>query len=143
MEAWTIGIDGEATLDDEELRMLLRFTTDLESEIDFVAALVLLGTADAHLPGSLLALEMDGLNFANGAVRVGLLRLLPVGEALTLIVVRRLLIGRGPPRCLHVGSSNLWLDGDLLVRLDGFWECIFCWRRAAMLISNGRLLSIV
>ncbi|KAL5985232.1 hypothetical protein ACLOJK_036470 [Asimina triloba] len=61
MEAWTIGIDGEATLDDEELRMLLRFATDLESEIDFVAALVLLGTAAAHLLGSLLALEMDGL----------------------------------------------------------------------------------
>ncbi|KAL5973239.1 hypothetical protein ACLOJK_037266 [Asimina triloba] len=67
MEARTIGIDGEATLDDEELRMLLR--------------------------------------------------LLPAGEALTLIVVRRLQIGRGPPRCLLVGSPNLRLDGDLLVRL--------------------------
>ncbi|KAL6004624.1 hypothetical protein ACLOJK_005179 [Asimina triloba] len=98
MEVWTIGIDGEATLDDEELRMLLRFATDLESEIDFVAALVLLGTTDAHLPGSLLALEMDGVNFADGVVRVGSLRLLPAREALTLIVFRRLLIGRGVGR---------------------------------------------
>ncbi|KAL5985233.1 hypothetical protein ACLOJK_036471 [Asimina triloba] len=62
MKAWTIGIDGEATLDNEELHMLLRFATDLESEIDFVAALVLLGTADAHLLGSLLALEMDDVS---------------------------------------------------------------------------------
>ncbi|KAL5973240.1 hypothetical protein ACLOJK_037267 [Asimina triloba] len=35
-----------------------------------------------------------------------LLRLLPAGEALTLIVVRRLQIGRGPLRCLLVGSAG-------------------------------------